>query len=134
MKPGDAPLTASDEPYAVWRWADPDASASGVSGPTDKTATSDPAYTTGYTGKIINQNNEVLGGPVAYGTAPTADGKGNWSSNNIGLNDEPFSFHPGGCNAVFLDGSAHFLSDTLDAVTLRRLITRAEAKTVNRDF
>ena len=57
-----------------------------------------------------------------------------WNFNNEGLNDEPFSFHSGGCNCVMVDGSVHFLSDSLEPVTLRYLVTRAEHKNVNAEF
>jgi prepilin-type processing-associated H-X9-DG protein len=53
-----------------------------------------------------------------------------WTTNNCGLNDESFAFHSGGCNAVFGDGSVHFLSATIDAVAMRYLITRAEGKPI----
>jgi prepilin-type N-terminal cleavage/methylation domain-containing protein/prepilin-type processing-associated H-X9-DG protein len=107
-----------------WRWADPDASGSGISGPTlDGSSAYGP-----YTGKVVNQNAYPIGGP---GTRDAAGQLLVWISNNIGLNDEPFSFHGGGCNAVFVDGSVHFLSDTIDAVTLRYLVTRAEGKSIN---
>ena len=43
----------------VWRWADPDAGGSGVSGPTDN---QDRRPTAGYIGKVINQNNYPTGG------------------------------------------------------------------------
>ena len=47
--------------------------------------------------------------------------------------DEPYSFHPGGINVVFGDGSARFLADDLDPVTMIGLITRAggESGTAN---
>ena len=47
--------------------------------------------------------------------------------------DEPYSFHPGGINVVFGDGSARFLGDDLDPTTMIGLITRAggEAATAN---
>jgi len=107
---------------AVWRWADPDAGGSGISGPTKDGSA---AYTTPYTGKVINQNNYPIGGP---GGTDAAGNSLTWANNNIGLNDEPFSFHGGGCNSVFVDGSVHFLSETLDPVTLRYMVTRAEGK------
>ncbi|MHB1034685.1 MAG: DUF1559 family PulG-like putative transporter [Pirellulales bacterium] len=98
----------------VWRWADPDAGGSGISGPTTDGTTA----TTQYTGKVINQNNYPVGGPAA---AP-------WTANNMGLNDEPFSFHPGGCNVVMMDGSVRFLEENLHPVVLRYMVTRSEAK------
>jgi prepilin-type processing-associated H-X9-DG protein len=90
------------------RWADQDATGSGVSGPPNAVAT---------WSSFINQNATPTGGPV---DCP-------WSQNNCGLNDEPFSFHPGGCNAVFADGSVRFLGENIDARTMRGLVTRAEA-------
>ncbi|MEN6407257.1 MAG: DUF1559 domain-containing protein [Thermoguttaceae bacterium] len=118
---GDAPATSGA--YAVWRWADPDAGGSGVSGPGGSSGTGFDS-SGNYIGKIINQNKTPIGGP--------SDGL--WSKNNKGLNDEPFSFHSGGCNAVFVDGSVHFLSEDLDPVTMRRLVTRAEGKDVAKDI
>jgi prepilin-type N-terminal cleavage/methylation domain-containing protein/prepilin-type processing-associated H-X9-DG protein len=100
----------------VWRWADQDAAGSGVSGPPN------------LAGKYINQNATPMGGPPAA-TCPadnTAGAGCPWNCNNCGPNDEPFSFHPGGCNAVMCDGSVRFLADTINGVTLRYLVTRAE--------
>lgn len=100
---------------AVWRWADPDAGGSGVSGPTPDGSST----TTQYTGKVINQNNFPVGGPAAFP----------WTKNGNGLNDEPFSFHTGGCNVVMMDGSVTFLSETIHPVLMRYMVTRSEAKT-----
>lgn len=110
---------------AVWRWADPDAGGSGVSGPpaADKTATAYyklTADTDQYTGKAINQNAYPIGGPSNC----------DWTVNNSGLSDEPFSFHRGGCNAVMVDGSVRYLSENLHPVVLRYMVTRAEHKPV----
>ncbi len=99
-----ADCSGTSQNRAVNRWADPDAGGSGVSGPPNES------------GKYINNNSTPLGGPPDC----------LWSANNCGLNDEPFSFHSGGCNAVFADGSVHFLSETIDFLTIRRLVTRAE--------
>ena len=125
------------EPTAVWRWADEDACGSGVSGPANTSTANDAAlngtknYDTAgnYVGKVINQNASPIGGPILPST-----GAGGWTYNNIGLNDEPFSFHPGGCCSVFVDGSVHFLSESLDPISLRYMVTRAEGKQVNVDF
>jgi prepilin-type processing-associated H-X9-DG protein len=38
---------------------------------------------------------------------------------------EVYSFHPGGANAVFVDGSVHFVKATIEIRALARLITRA---------
>ena len=119
----------------AWRWADPDAGGSGISGPTStdpvtsRTTYKDPSTLprNSYYGKVINQNNYPIGGRVQ------SDGTLAWTHNNLGLNDEPFSFHPGGCNAVMVDGSVRFLSESIHPVVLRYLVTCSEAKTVSDD-
>ena len=86
------------------RWADPDIG-SGVSG--------GPAGT-----GVINQNKLPNGGPS---TCP-------WTTNNCGPNDEPFSFHTGGVQALMGDGSVRFLSENVDTQTVRKLIGRADGE------
>jgi len=100
---------------AVHRWADPDAGGSGVSGPPNASGDATTPWA-----RFINQNSTPIGGTAS---CP-------WTSNNCGLNDEPFSMHPGGCNSVFADGSVHFLSERLDAATMRGLVTRSEGASV----
>lgn len=41
------------------------------------------------------------------------------------------SFHPGGVNAAFCDGSVHFLSDTIDLVNYQRLGSRNDGQPVS---
>ena len=89
------------------RWADPD-SGSGVSGPPMNR------------GGIINQNKTPAGGPATC----------LWTTNNCGSNDEPFSFHVGGCHALLGDGSVRFLSENLDTQTVVRLMARADGNVV----
>jgi prepilin-type N-terminal cleavage/methylation domain-containing protein/prepilin-type processing-associated H-X9-DG protein len=109
---------ASGVCHGVWRWADLDAAGSGVSGQgTGDSQTDGSADRV----KFINGSNQVVGGPTA---CP-------WDTNNCGPNDEPFSWHPGGCNSVFCDGSVHFLSDNIDGRTLRYLVTRDEGIAVS---
>jgi prepilin-type N-terminal cleavage/methylation domain-containing protein/prepilin-type processing-associated H-X9-DG protein len=104
----------------VWRWADPDAGGSGVSGPT----TNGTSAATQYVGSVINQNKYPVGGPSAFP----------WTSNNYGLNDEPFAFHQGGCNVAMMDGSVKFLEETAHPVVMRYMVTRSEAKTAKDDL
>ena len=104
----------------MWRWADPDAGGSGISGPPD--AAVDPTAGV-YIGKVINQHDYPIGGS---GTGNTS-----WATNNVGRDDEPFAFHPAGCNCVMVDGSVHFLNDAIDSITLRYLVTRAEADEID---
>ena len=42
--------------------------------------------------------------------------------------------HPGGINAVFADGSVHFIPKTIDPQTLRNLLTRDDGQNVEFDF
>ena len=88
--------------------------------------------------EVISQNAYPLGGPAPAGTldplmsSPTkgvyTDRSAGcpWTVQNSGANSEPFSFHAGGCNSVFVDGGVRFLSSALDPITCRRLVTRAE--------
>jgi prepilin-type processing-associated H-X9-DG protein len=43
---------------------------------------------------------------------------------NCNSDSEMFSFHMGGVQTVFADGSVHFLSDNISAATLGALLTR----------
>ncbi|PQO44156.1 DUF1559 domain-containing protein [Blastopirellula marina] len=47
--------------------------------------------------------------------------------NNTILN----SFHPGGVNMLFTDGSVHFIPETIDFDMLKRLVVRADGLVVN---
>jgi prepilin-type N-terminal cleavage/methylation domain-containing protein/prepilin-type processing-associated H-X9-DG protein len=125
------PSSTAKTAKGVWRWADPDACGSGVSGPFGGNPGTGNSFSGSYTGKAINQNAFPIGGTTA--AAPSGTGVGgaagsncSWFQNNCGANDEPFAFHTGGCNCVMVDGSVRFLADTLDPVTLRRLVTRSE--------
>jgi prepilin-type N-terminal cleavage/methylation domain-containing protein/prepilin-type processing-associated H-X9-DG protein len=91
-----------------WRWAEP-AVANGVSGP--------PGARYGDARlSVINNNAVPFGGPPG---CP-------WTVQNCGVNDEPFSFHGSGCNALFMDGHVKWLRSDVDPVTLRRLLTATE--------
>jgi prepilin-type N-terminal cleavage/methylation domain-containing protein len=86
-----------------YRWAEPDI-ANGVSGPDHDTVN---------TQARLNNNATPRGGPAS---CP-------WYANNCGPNDEPFSFHTGGCLSVFGDGHVQFVRDSIDPFTLRALCT-----------
>jgi prepilin-type processing-associated H-X9-DG protein len=81
-------------PRASWRWADPDNSA-GVS-------------------KVVNNNRTPFGGPAS---CP-------WANHDCGPNNEIFSFHSGGANALFLDGHVQFLRESIAPSVVRALATR----------
>jgi prepilin-type N-terminal cleavage/methylation domain-containing protein/prepilin-type processing-associated H-X9-DG protein len=119
---GKGVFPAAQTARCFWRWADPD-SGFGVSG--DPLATTDSAGTvnTGYAGlingraKVINNNIQPFGGPSGC----------IWNQKtNCGPNDEVFGFHGPGANILFMDGHVTFISDTIDAVVMRRLVTAAE--------
>ena len=84
-----------------WAWADPD-NAFNVD-------------------TIINNNPIPIGGP------PTC----RWSVVNCGPNEETFSFHPGGANVVFCDGSVHFLNQEIDPVIFVALMSVDGGEVVN---
>ena len=86
----------------VHAWADPDACTNGYSGPSNATSS-----------RIAKINNypSPTGGPKEC----------RWATNNCGPNDEPFSFHSGGVNAVMGDGSVRFTSDKTDTLVVKWL-------------
>ena len=86
-----------------YRWGEPDV-ANGVSGPHLDTVNKQAR---------LNNNASPKGGPVS---CP-------WSNNNCGPNDEPFSFHPGGVQALFGDGHVQLLRDSISAQVLRAICT-----------
>jgi prepilin-type N-terminal cleavage/methylation domain-containing protein/prepilin-type processing-associated H-X9-DG protein len=93
--------------HRFWRWADP-GSAFGTSGqPNNKGL----------------PTNEGAPWPTIIATA----------GNQAGPNEEPYSFHPGGINALFGDGSVHFIKDSINLVGLRSILTITGGETVSSD-
>ncbi len=93
-----------------WRWAEPDG-AFGVSGqPNNKYS---PSY-------------EVAPWQTAPGPAGTA-------GNNAGANDELFSFHSGGVNCLFGDGSVRFIKNSVNVVVLRGIVSLAGGEVISSD-
>ena len=92
---------SAGNPRRFWRWADP-ANAMTVSG------------------QINNKYRPMTGS--AFGSTTVAS----TSSSPVmdsGQNDEIFSFHPGGANCLFGDGSVKFLKDSTAVVVIRKLVT-----------
>jgi len=83
-----------------------DAGASGISGPANARGFLNAAGN--YVGKMVNQNASPIGGPPAMtgvssggntkGLYPVGETGCPWTTQNCGANDEPFAFHPHGCN------------------------------------
>lgn len=93
-----------------WRWGEADGSF-GVSGQ-------------------INNKFRPMNDPSPYysqGSASITAG------NNAGANDEIFSYHPGGANVLFGDGSVKFLKESTAVITLRQLVTMAGGEVVSAD-
>jgi len=99
-----------------YRWAEPD-NANGVSGP-------HKALSPGSTQARINNHANPRGG---VGTGCT------WDLNNCGPNDEPFSFHTGGAQAVWGDGHVQFIRDSITPQVLRAICTASGGETVTID-
>jgi prepilin-type N-terminal cleavage/methylation domain-containing protein/prepilin-type processing-associated H-X9-DG protein len=87
-----------------WRWAEPD-NTSGASKP-------------------LNNNASPVGGPS---TCP-------WVYHDCGPNNEWFSFHTGGANCVFADGSVRFVRDGVSLRTVYALGTRDGGEVIGNDF
>jgi prepilin-type N-terminal cleavage/methylation domain-containing protein/prepilin-type processing-associated H-X9-DG protein len=94
-------------PHRFWRWADP-GNAFGTSGrpnnPGTPTHESGPWPTTSVT-----------------------------AGNQAGANEEPYSFHKGGVNALFGDGSVRFVKETVNLVAWRGVLTISGNETVSAD-
>ena len=50
-----------------------------------------------------------------------------------GANDQLYSFHPGGVNCLFGDGSVHFIRETINIVALRSLVTLKGGEVISAD-
>ncbi len=100
----------------MYAWADPDSSTNGLSGPSN--ALSPASRLMG-----INQNRTPQGGPDTC----------RWTVNNCGPNDEPFSWHIGGCQAVMGDGSVKFLSENMDTLLLKWLAASQDGNVASVD-
>jgi prepilin-type processing-associated H-X9-DG protein len=110
----------------------------------------------GYNGFRQIYKSEVNGLPVDGVIEPVSSGGGAWADQftysiiagaqgrqngirggtcmiNCTSNNEIYSFHPGGSNALFADGSVHFLKDTLSVQIVAALVTRAGGEIVSGD-
>jgi prepilin-type N-terminal cleavage/methylation domain-containing protein/prepilin-type processing-associated H-X9-DG protein len=101
---------STSAPRAFWRWSEPD-SGYGVSGVPNN--------------KYIPSHEQAT-----YEAYPGLLGTG---GNNAGANDELFSFHPGGINCLFGDGSVRFIKTSISPVTLRGLVTLNGGEVISSD-
>jgi prepilin-type N-terminal cleavage/methylation domain-containing protein len=84
------------------------------------------------TGAAINCG---LGGPLAFPLSETETNSINVAVNNadtadINADDCAYSWHPGGAFFGFVDGSVHFLADSLDLRTFRLLGDRLDGEVI----
>jgi prepilin-type N-terminal cleavage/methylation domain-containing protein/prepilin-type processing-associated H-X9-DG protein len=104
---GAGPAGSPNARHRFWRWADP-GNAFGTSGqPNNKGF---PAYES-----------------IPWATSPVTPG------NQAGANEEPFSFHKGGVNALFGDGSVRFLKETVNLTSFRAILTIGGGEAVSSD-
>jgi prepilin-type N-terminal cleavage/methylation domain-containing protein/prepilin-type processing-associated H-X9-DG protein len=109
-QPYDNPLGGGSVARRYWRWAEPD-EAFGVSGQPNN--------------KFRPMNEQA-----SFGTPP---GALSTAGNNAGANDELFSYHSGGVNCLFGDGSVRFIKDSISLVALRSLVTLQGGEVVSAD-
>ncbi len=95
----------------AWRWGEANGSGLGVSGQ-------------------INNKWRPMCAQTAY---PQAGDPAFGTTNQAGANQEPFSFHSGGCNVLFGDGSVKFVKDSINLLTMRSIITAAGGEVVSAD-
>jgi prepilin-type N-terminal cleavage/methylation domain-containing protein/prepilin-type processing-associated H-X9-DG protein len=107
---GSGPMGGGTTFRRFWRWAEPDAGF-GVSG---------------------QPNNKFSGVGKSY-EATTFPATGATAGQNGGANDELFSFHPGGVNCLFGDGSVRFIKDSVSLQTLRALVTLNGGEVISSD-
>ena len=95
-----------------WRWAEAD-NAFGVSGQ-------------------VNNKYRPMFAPSPYPGSTLQDQNGiTYAGSNAGANDEIFSYHPGGANLLFGDGSVRYVKESTAVVVLRKIITLAGNEIVN---
>ncbi len=110
----------------------------------------------GYNGFRQIYMSEVDGLPVDGVIEPVSSGGGAWADTftysslagaqgrqnglrggtcmvNCTSNNEIYSFHPGGANALFVDGSVHFIKDIASVQLVAALVTRSGGEIVSAD-
>ncbi|MCC9606195.1 DUF1559 domain-containing protein [Blastopirellula sp. JC732] len=55
---------------------------------------------------------------------------GSYVVNATNKNSQPYSFHPGGVNVLAVDGSVHFVAETIKSLTYLALVTPAQGEVI----
>jgi prepilin-type N-terminal cleavage/methylation domain-containing protein len=85
-------------------------------------------------GTAPTQDNEGSGaGWADYGSEFFTDGDGSNDHTNYSSNNEIYSFHPGGANHVFADGSVHFVKKTVAPAVFSALISYNGGEVISAD-
>ena len=95
----------------AWRWGEANGVGLGVSG-------------------VINNKWRPM---CAQGAYPQPSDPLWGKTNQAGASQEPFSFHPGGCNVLFGDGSVRFLKESTNVLVLRKIISAAGGEVTSAD-
>ena len=111
-------MGAASGPHRFWRWADP-GNAYGVSGQPNN-----PAPVSVYVRDTSAWPSNGMSAANASSTIVGGQG---------GANEEAFSFHPGGVNSLFGDGSVRFLKNTVNLSVLRAAITLNGGEVISSD-
>jgi prepilin-type processing-associated H-X9-DG protein len=93
--------------HRFWRWADP-GNAFGTSGQPNNP------------GQPVHETSEWPSTTLSQG-------------DQAGANEEPFSFHPGGVNALFGDGSVRFIKSTVNLAAFRAILSLNAGEVVSAD-
>jgi prepilin-type N-terminal cleavage/methylation domain-containing protein/prepilin-type processing-associated H-X9-DG protein len=104
---GQGPAGGPTARHRFWRWAD-------------------PGIAFGTSGQPNNKGLPTNEGSFWPTTTATA-------GNQAGQNEEPYSYHPGGVNALFGDGSVRFVKDSVSLVAFRSILSLAGGETVSAD-
>lgn len=104
---GQGPAGGPTARHRFWRWADPGCAFG----------------TSGQPNNLGQPTNEGVPWPTTTATA----------GNQAGPNEEPYSYHPGGVNALFGDGSVHFIKNSINLVAFRSILTLAGGDVLSSD-
>ncbi len=104
---GAGPSGGANARHRYWRWAD-------------------PGNAFGTSGQPNNKGLPTNEGTTWPSTAATA-------GNQAGQNEEPFSYHSGGINALFGDGSVRFIKDSINLGAFRAILSLSGGEVVSSD-